>query len=471
MVIPFKTLIRSVGRLKNHGKQGMNRFLIKSKWISSLHEPEEVRETSTMIGITLGEGSATRNQDIWSNTVLEEVRLSAYPLALWFASSWWRLRWGPLPLGSEPTTSWRMAHEMAAAGYGYVWPQIVFASDGDTIQIASIQSKPESKEPVHYLANRLVSIDAKTFEREIDTFINSTSACLTARLGRETDLHTLWGEVKEERRDSNLANERSLEAMLGFDPDECPGDILDLFKRLMPEAGISAVSEIAPACATEDPERSIRDILQIAETGDIVGNVNKALKSGGYKVDSSMLAWECGWHLARRARSELGLNSSPISDDILCDLVGLPKEKVMTLDAQPSRRPIGLAVRNGTASNFKHIFRKRHPTGRRFELARFICEYLATGASDRWLPSTDAKTARQKIQRSFAAEFLCPIDAIKSFVGGDYSDDAIEDAASYFSVAPLAIQTQLVNNKLLPASTINDFGWFAKYFETQVAAS
>jgi hypothetical protein len=439
----------------------MNKFSINNKWISSLHEPEEVKETSTMIGIKLGEGFATRNQDIWSNTVQEEVRLSAYPLALWFASSWWRLRWEPLPLGPEPTTAWRMAHEMAAAGYGYVWPRIVFASDGDTIQIASIQSKPESKEPVHYLADRLVSIDAQTFEREIDAFINSTSARLYARLGRETDLHSLWGEVKEERRDSNLAYERSLEAMLGFDPDECPGDILDLFKQLIPKAGTSAVSEIAPACATEDPGRSIRDILQIAETGDFVGNVNNALKPGSYEVDNSMLAWECGWQLARRARSELGLDDAPISDDTLCDLVGLPKEKVMAPDVQPSRRPIGLAVRDSTASSFKYIFRKRHLTGRRFELARFICEYLATGATDHWFPSTDAKTARQKIQRSFAAEFLCPIGAIKSYVGGDYSDDSIEDVASYFSVAPLAIQTQLVNNKILPASTINDFGWFA----------
>ena len=435
--------------------------------MSSIHEPEEVRETSAMLSIVLGDGFATRNQDDWSNTVQEEVRLSAYPLALWFASSWWRLRWEPLPLEASPTLAWRMAHEMAAAGYGYVWPQIIFASDGDTIQIASLQSKPESKESVHYLADRYIAIDAQTFEREIDAFIDSTSARLRARLESTTGLQALWGEVKEERRDPILSNERRLEATLGFDPDECPSDILDLFKRLMPQAGSSAIGEIAPACATEDPGKSIRDILEIAETGDLIGNVSDELKPERYRVDSSIPAWECGWQLARKLRMELGLKEAPVSDDKLCELVGLPKDKMLSLEVHSKRRPIGLSIRDGSTSEFKHIFRKRRLTGRRFELSRFICEYLATGANDRWLPSTDAKTARQKIQRSFAAEFLCPIDAIKSYAGGDYSDDSIEDAANYFSVAPLAIQTQLVNNKILPPSTINELGWFAKYLEPE----
>ena len=447
-----------------------NSFSIGTRWISSLHESEEVRETSAMIGVTLGEGSATRNQDIWSNTVQEEVRLSAYPLALWFASSWWRLRWEPLPLGARATMSWRAAHEMPAAGCGYLWPHIVFASDGDSVQIASMQSKPESIEPVHYFADRLVSIDARTFEREIDAFIDSTSALLHARLGRTTDLHALWEEVKAERRDPNLGYERRLESMLGFDPDECPIDVLDLFKSLVPQAGSLAVAEIAPAFATEDPGRSIRDILQVAATGDLVGKVNEALKPGSCKIDGAAPAWERGWQLARMARSELGLQYAPISNEALCELVGLPADRVLALDVQPPRRPIGLAVRDGTGSGFKHIFRKRHPTGRRFELARFICEYLATGAGDRWLPSTDAKTARQKVQRSFAAEFLCPIDAIMSHIGDDYSDDAIDDVAGYFSVAPLAIQAQLVNNKILPAPTIDDFGWYARNSDDREAS-
>ncbi len=420
-----------------------------------------------MLGIVLGDGFATRNQDVWSNTVLDEVRLSAYPLALWFASSWWRLRWEPLPLEASPPLAWRMAHEMAAAGYGYVWPQIVFASDGDMIQIASLQSKPESKEAVHYLADRTIAVDARTFEREIDAFIDSTLARLHARFKRTTDLHALWGEVKEERRDPSLAFERRLEATLGFDPDECPSDALELFKRLLPQAGASAVGEIAPVCATEDPGASIREILEIAETGDLAGNVSDVLKPGSFQVDGSIPAWECGWQLARKLRMELGLKEAPLSDEILCELVGLQRDKMVSLEVHSKRRPIGLSIRNGHASEFKHIFRKRHLTGRRFELSRFICEFLATGANDTWLPSTDAKMARQKIQRSFAAEFLCPIEAIKLYAEGDYSDDSIEDVASHFSVAPLAIQSQLVNNKILPSTTINETGGVAKYLESQ----
>ncbi len=79
-----------------------------TRWMSSIHEAEEVRETSAMLSIVLGEGFATRNQDDWSNTVQEEVRLSAYPIALWFASSWWRLRWEPLPLEASPPLAWEL---------------------------------------------------------------------------------------------------------------------------------------------------------------------------------------------------------------------------------------------------------------------------------------------------------------------------------------------------------------------------
>ncbi|HZO53713.1 MAG TPA: hypothetical protein VFB63_13440, partial [Bryobacteraceae bacterium] len=70
-------------------------------------------------------------------------------------------------------------------------------------------------------------------------------------------------------------------------------------------------------------------------------------------------------------------------------------------------------------------------------------------AAETWLPATDSKSSRQKIQRSFAAEFLCPIETLTDFLDGDYSPELVEEAAERFGVSELAVETQLVNHGLL----------------------
>src|SRR5579871_2464501 len=125
---------------------------IVPRWEFSAYGPEEIRKTAAFLRITLGNEVLTRAEDDLAKTVREEVFLSAYPLALWFASSWWRLRWEPAP-GVEPalrSASWRMAHEMTAVGYGFVWPHVIFASDGESVAIACPPSRSNPIEPLRY---------------------------------------------------------------------------------------------------------------------------------------------------------------------------------------------------------------------------------------------------------------------------------------------------------------------------------
>ena len=67
-------------------------------------------------------------------------------------------------------------------------------------------------------------------------------------------------------------------------------------------------------------------------------------------------------------------------------------------------------------------------------------------SENRWLASTDLGTSRQKYQRAFAAEFLCPLNALLSFLNGDFSSYAIEEAASKFEVSEQVVTNQLLNN-------------------------
>jgi Zn-dependent peptidase ImmA (M78 family) len=75
---------------------------------------------------------------------------------------------------------------------------------------------------------------------------------------------------------------------------------------------------------------------------------------------------------------------------------------------------------------------------------------LAGGPSGRLSPATKANTYRQKLQRSFAAELLCPYKVLSDLLRGDFSQEAIEEAARHFDVSPWTVQTILVNRGDLP---------------------
>jgi hypothetical protein len=106
----------------------------------------------------------------------------------------------------------------------------------------------------------------------------------------------------------------------------------------------------------------------------------------------------------------------------------------------------------------KPVLHAKHPIAKRFELARFIGDYILTGHTNgEWLTSTDLSTSRQKYQKAFAAEFLCPIAALREFLQEDYSESAIEDAVDHFQVSQMTVDSLLVNNRLIPSPSMLDY--------------
>jgi hypothetical protein len=439
-------------------------FAIHYTWESALHDAPEVRETSALLTIMLGNTVVTRNVDTWSRTVRDEVRLSAYPLALWCAASWWRLRWEPLPMRpATPHHSWRMAHEMAAAGYGYLWPQMLFVSDGENMHVWARQSAPDSQAAVRYLLDAHHAVPGAAFEQTLDEFMAHVLARLDAVGVRHTTLHDLWHEILEERYDADLAAYRRLEAMLGFDPDECPEELYQRFVDLIPRAGAAAIAELAPVCASADPGATLEQVMAFADAEGLEGHIDFALPPGDATTAIPTPAWERGRALARRARAAAGLHGGVVTDERLCELVNLPTERTLNTEdmrrTRDMRRPhplLSMAIRHDASQHLKFLLRKRNKPGRRFELARLLGAALMAANDDRWLPATDAKTARQKMQRAFAIEFLCPIQSLTAFLGDDFSSDATEEAAEHFGVSYKAVETHLVNNHLLSVDVLHE---------------
>jgi len=418
---------------------------IELNWLPPFHGTEEVSRTSAEIQIRFGEENATRFEDSWSKSVQQAARVSAYPLALWLASSWWRIRWEPRPrilLGEDATVDWRMSHEIPAAGYGFIWPQLSFASDGESIAVAC---HPDSalSEPVRFLSDFTASVPSKDFEKATDDFIDLVLRRLDA-LGK-TELHQLWEDVLSERAEPHQAAARRLEARLGFDPDEAPSQLLEDLLLLAPEAGLAAVDEIASVCAGRDPAATFGQVKELAARQGLSGRIS--LSPSNAAADNALLPWERGRRMANALRGTLRLGSGPLTDERLGDLLQIAPEHLKPASEDIS--PMGLAVR-GEGEALKLLFRKRNRPGRRFEAARIIADHLHAEITERWLPITDATTARQKVQRAFAAEFLCPIESLREYVQDDFLPEAFEEAADYFGVSEMAVQSQLVNHQLLP---------------------
>ena len=122
----------------------MAELRISAKWMAAAYGEPEVKATAALIDMCVDDVCLTRNQDIWAETVRDNVFVSAYPLAMWFASSWWRLNHEPLPT-QQPGHDWRMVHELSAANHGFVWPRIVFVPDGVAFGKPKASNNPPAK--------------------------------------------------------------------------------------------------------------------------------------------------------------------------------------------------------------------------------------------------------------------------------------------------------------------------------------
>jgi hypothetical protein len=428
------------------------------EWSPSEYGPAEITQTSAFLQIGLGENVATRIEDDWSQSVHNRIRLSLYPMAVWLASSWWRLRWEPAPYSGVANVGWRMAHELAAAGNGSLWPRLTFTCDGEMVEANCEASNPLSREPVRYLANFIATVGASEFERSIDDFMSLVLARLDTLGVTEKILHDLWKEVLEERKDEELATLRKFEAQLGFEVDEAPEEIIESLCAVSRDKGDEAAEEIAPVCAGDNPLQSLQRIFEFAESPGADGRIElprslSAILTGA--ANESVEPWKRGCFLATEARRTWGLGENPVPDSKIEELLQIPNNTIAgERSFAVARLPMGLAIRDNGTNKLKLLFRKRNRPGARFEAARFIVSHLLASRRERWLPATDAKTARQKVQRAFAAEFLCPFDALEAFLDGDFSPEAIEEAGTQFGVSELAIKSHLANHGKIPAGAV-----------------
>ena len=431
---------------------------IETEWLDAADEDPVERSTFAEISVVTNDHSITELEDLIARTTRSGVRGSAYRLAYWIAENWWRLRWEP----EGNSTEWRLAHDMAAIGGGYAWPDIRFASDGLHVLIETRRTSGQQAAPVRYLGSPPIQVTTEAFEAGIDDLVERVLARLSSFKALKSDLTSLWKEVRSERADEEVYALRQLEALLGFDAGEAPEELIQSLLESIGKAGRKAVNEIA-AAGKGNASQLVRETLESIEASDVtirlasIPEVQTLLRK---QANTNALPWQRAKLAARLARDVWAIPKGPVSNEALSDLLKIPKER---LEAGPGAA-LGIAAglrKNGSNDVVSIVQRAKAPTGRRFEIMRLVADHMMTPPDDHLLPITMAKTDRQKFQRAFAAEFLLPFEELcehlgePTFAEGETRDDEIEDVAAQYDVSPLMVRTSLVNRGVLPREVLS----------------
>ena len=417
-------------------------------WLTSgvIETPDQASFAALVIRVN--SSNATELEDRCARTVRGYARVSACQMALWFATNWWRLRWEP----QRQTLSWAMSHQLGAAGGGYAWPDLSFSSDGAFVRVQSRPTSDWPGTPTRYLRTFDERLPVQEFERGIDHFMDAVIERIVMFRDLDTPLPALWAEVREERETPEIAAWRKLEALLGFDAGEAPDSLIASLQQYEAILSRSAVEEFAAAGSAETA-LNLQTLLAAEETAiPVVVDASDSLKTKIRHLSTRLLPWQRAECAARMAREAWGLNrTEAINDQQLSELFSLPKGVNFDDYVHPDL-VMGAGIRSLKKSkNFRVILSKRSPTGLRFELARLVGDDLSAGPSERWLLATGASTSRQKFQRAFAQEFLCPYQGLSEFFTSNKEpdEDDLEAVAAHYRVSPLLVKNTLVNHSQL----------------------
>ena len=434
-------------------------FAVAVTWLEGPQGDPLEQSTFGEITITVSGEVATTVEDLFARSVRPGVRGGAYELAVWFAENWWRLRWEP----ETKAIDWRLSHVVAAVGGGVAWPDITFASDGVHVLVHARDTSFGKGAPVRYLRAVDANIRAPTFEAGIGEFIELVLARLSSLRVAEADLNACWKRTVAERQDPLCSADRRLEALLGFDPDEAPDELVAALQADSVVAGRGAVDEIAAAAKARASE-TLRDAMDRARSSDVrirVQSVDDIVAQ--FRAPPVDLPWQRARSAARLVRSVWGIDPGPVPDVKLSDVLSVPASVFTRILPNPLALAVGLRTNHGT-NDLSVVMRSRVPAGRRFELMRLVGDHIAAADDDRLLPVTAASTDRQKFQRAFAQEFLIPFEELSERLGrprqgeADIEDDDIEEIAKQYEVSPLVIRTVLVNRGLLPREVLVNAG-------------
>lgn len=297
--------------------------------------------------------------------------------------------------------------------------------------------------------SRTAILPSAVVESALDDFFVTVLDRLHSQGIKNSNFETLLTELRTERTDPVLSRVRRLEAAMGQDPGVIDDQELDDLIVAGDQLGFHGLEELAA-----DQQRTTLPTVAHLQT-DIAARgetfrLAERLAALTPPAQTNATPWRVGQELATQIRRKEGLETGPISNQALSDWLGLSEKVILK---QPSGH-LNLCL--GDSGSGHLTLKSGFESNRRFALARFIADLMVFYPDEKLHPATDSFTYRQKIQRAFATELLCPIRDLTEYLGTDLSEDARMQAAEHFNVSERTILTTLVNHKKLPRHTLLD---------------
>lgn len=408
--------------------------------------------TRCAIGLTVNNHALFRHEDLLNqHQVNTAIQASAYPLATWLVANWWRLRWEPALLADHrkdlsKRNDWSMSHNLGSVGHGYYWPGIVFSSDGESIQLNKSPSL-ENTGPVRYLERLSAWVTGDEFQSGVSRFVESTLSRLEDCKVENTELAAQWAILQEELACEHTSLLRQLEARLGYDPEEAPEPLLERIVALYQQYGRQAMEELA-VVGGQQIEPTLDDLKnKLAQSRKVIRISDlPAIQKNAREMPDSYpeQPWQRAARLAACVRRTWGLKGK-LSNRTFADCLATPEATI--LEQNPTEKSAISIGAESQTGDIALVIGKYRPDSRRFMLARILGDTLHAMNGDHWFPCTESTTARQKFQRAFAQELLCPYEDLIEWMDTTTPDEELIDAAAdHFEVSPLLVDTVLVNH-------------------------
>ena len=396
------------------------------------------------ISMRLGDACLTRLVRRGSNAPDDWLKAPPVPLAFWFIDNWWRIRWEPAPY-TDLNAEWGLAHHLSSVGAGYHWPNVSIWGEGSRVGIAVHADASNLQPSLKFVAQpRLDYVPSLTVEAAIDRFVRN----VLEHVGNASDgLDAEYRQLQAERADSTVAAWRTLEAMLGFDPDDAPDGLVGGLEALTERYGSEPLQEAALAHQGEEATSTLKNCIEAAESSNVLVRAPFAFET--LEVDRSSLQppWRLAVAAANQLRHWLSVPPGPIRNTRLSEIVGTNVDHLKTKRRSTFNIPYALRLRHETGSRV--ALRSTWSHLRRFELCRSLGDIIWS-RDDAMCPLSAAKSERQKFQRAFAQGFLCPFADLQAYINTDKpGDDDIHAAARRFHVSQRLVEATLLNNHVI----------------------
>jgi len=413
------------------------RFL--AEWLENAQNaaPEE-RATVANFRMWLSEQNVTMNLRERDNTSNESILISLYSLAEGLAHDWWSL------FGNRERVISLIKHRT-----GFAMPDIRFRFDGAAFEATAFQ-KTYQNPPIRFWAGPTEILDREQAEQSLSDFIELILAKLDASGIRNTSAQLRWARVQTSRADSQESSFCESAGALGIDPYEIKDSDAALIENASELFSQEPLAEFLSGAKDYSADTLLKWVRAAERRpkyksclSDLMTIARRTARSFPERVGDQ--SWALGYRRARGMRQALDLKQT---DRIRTDK-NLARKLGAAVNFEAAPRVDGIrALRSYKTGDDVFIHLRDHgksPQARvvqLFSFARAVGDVACFPTAER-SPINELHSAyRQSAGRAFAAEFLAPIDEVRSMHNDGHDPMTIADE---LSVSTAVVDRQLEN--------------------------